>query len=87
MELLSGCRNSGELRIAEKIISRFGIVWPDAASCATALQVYKSVHLSNAIGILDSMIGQTAIAMRLPLHTFNHRHFKAIPGLTTIQPY
>ncbi len=35
----------------------------------------------------DIMIGETALALNLPLHTFNQKHYAAIPNLKTIQPY
>lgn len=87
MELLKGCRNKHELSVAETILSQFRMVWPDAACCAAAYNTYRSVHLTNAIGILDVMIGHTALAMGLPLHTFNQKHFNALTGLVTIRPY
>ncbi len=39
--------------------------------------------------LLDSnlMIGQTALAEGLPLHTFNQRHYQFMDGLATVQPY
>ena len=33
------------------------------------------------------LIGETAVGLGLPLHTFNVRHFRAIPGLQVAQPY
>lgn len=49
--------------------------------------MFRQVHLANAIGILDMLIAHTAIDMNLPLHTFNLKHYAAVPGLQTIQPY
>jgi len=37
--------------------------------------------------MIDALIAATALGLRLPLVTFNARHFSAVPGLTTIQPY
>ena len=37
--------------------------------------------------MLDALIGQMAVALHVPLHTFNQKHYLAIPHLTTIQPY
>lgn len=33
------------------------------------------------------MISETAVALGLPLHTFNQKHYSAIPSLNTVQPY
>jgi predicted nucleic acid-binding protein len=43
--------------------------------------------LSTGISAFDILIGQTAVELGLPLHTFNVKHFRHVPGLTTIQPY
>ena len=44
-------------------------------------------HLSHSIGLLDALIGLTAVAVNLPLYTFNQKHYSMIPNLHTIQPY
>lgn len=36
---------------------------------------------------LDALIGQIAVALRVPLYTFNQKHYRFIPELRTIQPY
>ncbi len=35
----------------------------------------------------DVLIGQTALSLGLPLHSFNQRYYSFIPGAQTIQPY
>jgi predicted nucleic acid-binding protein len=55
--------------------------------CYRALDVFAQHHLSHNVGLLDALIGQTAIALGVPLCTFNHRHCQFIPGLQTTQPY
>ena len=37
-------------------------------------------YLSHGLGILDALIGQMAVALNLPMHTFNQRHYAAIPN-------
>jgi predicted nucleic acid-binding protein len=49
--------------------------------------VFASVHLSHGLGLLDALIGQTAVALQLSLYTFNDKHYTAVPGLQTVQPY
>jgi predicted nucleic acid-binding protein len=34
-----------------------------------------------------ALIGETALALNLPIHTFNQKHYAAIPNLKTVQPY
>ena len=55
--------------------------------CNRALDVFTEYHLSHHAGMLDVLIGQTALAMGMPLHTFNQRHYHFMVGLKTIQPY
>jgi hypothetical protein len=37
--------------------------------------------------MIEALVGQMAVALGLPLHTFNQKHYAAIPGVTTVQPY
>jgi len=55
--------------------------------CDEALSIFSRYHLSHGIGIFDALIGQTAIALNLPLYTFNQKHYDVIPNLRTVQPY
>lgn len=87
LEVLNGCRNARELRAAQAMLSGWSIIWPDPASCDAAFKTFADIHLSNAIGVIDILVAQTAISRNLPLHTFNVKHYAAVPGLQTIQPY
>ncbi|MCS6846631.1 MAG: hypothetical protein RMN52_02825 [Anaerolineae bacterium] len=37
--------------------------------------------------MIDALIAQTAIALDMPLATFNQKHYAAVPQLKTFQPY
>lgn len=87
MELLQGCQNKAEQIKVISILSDFEVVWPLPETCETALQVFAQYHLSHGLGLLDALIGQTAVALNLPLHTFNRKHYATIPNLITISPY
>src|SRR4051812_1098951 len=87
LELFAGAHNAAEQRSVEAMVARFKAKWPTGASRERALQDYRKLHLSNAIGTFDVLIAHTAIELGLPLHTFNVKHFQHVPGLTTIQPY
>jgi predicted nucleic acid-binding protein len=45
------------------------------------------LHLSNGLGLLDSLIAATAVGHGGVLNTFNERHYRMFPGLTTVRPY
>jgi predicted nucleic acid-binding protein len=87
MELIRGCLNGRELAELRKWLARRHIVWIEPAQCQNAYDALTSVSLGNAIGVLDALIAQTAIALDLPLYTFNQRHFKIFPDPSTVCPY
>jgi len=87
MELIQGCRNKVEQERLRRELATYGIVWPVPADCDEALDVFTEYHLSHNAGLLDVLIGQTAVALEVPLYTFNQKHYRFIPGLQTIQPY
>jgi len=37
--------------------------------------------------LLDVLIGQTAVALGMPLHSSIQRHYGFFPGRQTVQPY
>jgi hypothetical protein len=87
MELVQGCRNKGEQEKVERELKTYTIVWPSPTTCSEALSVFANYYLSHGLGILDTLIGQIAVTLNLPLHTFNQKHYAAVPGLETVQPY
>jgi len=87
MELLQGCKNKSDQKKVEKALSGFATVWPSPETCDDAVSVFADFHLSHNLGLLDALIGQTAVALNLPLHTFNRKHYAAIPNLVTTEPY
>jgi predicted nucleic acid-binding protein len=87
MELIQGCRNKAEQDKVQRELAAYGVVWPSATDCDQALEVFAAYRLSHTAGVLDVLIGQTAVALGTPLHTFNQRHYSFIPGVQTIQPY
>ena len=87
MELIQGCRNREEQEKVERDLGGYHVAWPSPETCNQALSVFVRCYLSHGLGILDALIGQMAVALNLPMHTFNQRHYSAIPNLTTVQPY
>ncbi len=87
MELIQGCSNKVELRGLKRFIADFEVIWPSTEICNEALDVFSQYKLSHNLGLLDTLIGQIAVALGLPLHTFNRKHYTVIPKLVTIQPY
>jgi predicted nucleic acid-binding protein len=87
MELLQGCRDLQEQRRVEQELGRFALHWPSAVDCQNAYTDFATHRLSGGLGLLDSLIGHTAVGLHEPLATFNTKHYSAIAGLQTVQPY
>lgn len=87
MEVIHGCQNKQEQQKVESFLSSFELVWPQQPTCARALETFASTHLSHSLGILDALIGHTAVDLSLPLASFNQKHYAPIHGLRLEQPY
>lgn len=87
MEILQGNRNAGEQRRSTRTLSRFTILWLTPIESEGALAIFTKYRLSHGAGILDTIIGYTAITHNLPLMTFNTKHFGYLPGIRVPQPY
>jgi predicted nucleic acid-binding protein len=86
MELIQDARNQREIDDALKLVAPFPVVWPTAADCARALSEF-SIHLAHGLGLIDALIAACAVGLSADLCTFNNKHYRAVPGLVTRQPY
>jgi len=68
-------------------LTTYEIVWPSQDNCNEALNIFTQYYLSHNVGLLDVLIGQTAVELGVPLYTFNQKHYQVIPYLHTVQPY
>ncbi len=87
LELMEGCTTSLAMRRLQKQIASFSIVWSTEQDLNRALAHFPRIWLSHRVDILDVLIAESAIGLGVPLCTFNVRHFRAVPGLVTEQPY
>jgi predicted nucleic acid-binding protein len=87
MELLQGCRNRVEQQSVERELARFALYWPTLPDCQRAYRDFAAFRLSDGLGLLDSLIGHTAVGLNEQLATFNVKHYGPISGLQTMQPY
>ena len=87
MELVQDARNSDEDRKALALVDGLEVVWPSEAECQTALEEFSTLHLSHGLGLLDALIAATAVGHGGVLNTFSERHYRMLPGLTTVRPY
>lgn len=87
MEVIEGCKNRDEVRRVRMLLSPLEVVWPREQDCQQALIDFTQYHLSHNLGLIDSLIAATAVGQGATLCTFNAKHFGAVPGLVTEQPY
>jgi len=87
MELIQAARDANETRKALRLVAPFPVFWPGEADCTRALNDFSSLRLSTGLGLLDALIGATAVGYGATLCTFNVKHYRAIPGLALEQPY
>lgn len=87
MELIQGCQTKIELTNIRKRLAPFQVHWPEADDCNQAVELFTQYHLSHQMGIIDVLIGQSAVSINGSLYTFNKKHYAPIPGLKTVQPY
>ena len=87
MELIAGCRDKIDLSRLQTFLFGLPIMWPSEADCQRGLEHLRDYHLSHRLGLIDALIAATAIGHGATLCTFNVKHFSAVPGLVTKQPY
>lgn len=87
MELIQGAQNTQQVRQALKLVAPMPIVWPTETDCARALSDFSVFHLSHGLGLLDSLIAACALGHSATLCTFNSKHYRAVPGLSILEPY
>jgi len=84
MEPVQGCGDKTEQRKLEAKLKPYRLAWPSSSACDAALNVFTAYYLSHGLGILGALIGQLAVSLGLPLHTFNQKHYESIPDLQIV---
>jgi len=87
MELVQDAHNSRQVRQALKLVAPLPVLWPSEAGCNQALSHFAAYHLSDGLGLIDSLIAACAIGPSAALCTFNVKHYRVVPGLRIEQPY
>jgi predicted nucleic acid-binding protein len=87
MELITGYRNSAELRRLRLFLERFEIRGLSATIGETAVELLYQYRLSHGLLLADALIAATALECGETLYTKNMRHFRMITGLTVVRPY
>ena len=87
IELIEGCANKLDTRRTLSFINRFSVFWPLPEDWERVFETWPQARLSHGVSIGDMLIGECAKGLGVSLHTFNDKHFRAIPNLTLAQPY
>ena len=86
-ELIAGCWDKKELGRLQTFLVGVPIVRRSEADCQRGLEHLRDYNLSQSLGLIDALIAATTIGQGAMLCTFNVKHFSAVPGLVTEQPY
>jgi predicted nucleic acid-binding protein len=73
--------------MARKLVAPLPVAWPTEGDCNRALGLFEQYHLSHRLGLLDALIGATALGLGATLCTFNRKHFRVVPDLAIDKPY
>jgi predicted nucleic acid-binding protein len=87
MELIQDAQNTRQVRAALRLVAPLPVVWPTASDCQRALTDFAVFHVSQGLGLIDALIGAAAVGLSASRCTFNVKHDRMIPGLSTVQPY
>lgn len=87
MELIQDAQNARQVRQVQEMFAPLPIVWPAAADCGVALELFTRLHLSHGLGLIDALIAATALGHSATLCTFNNRHYRSVTNLLQLQPY
>lgn len=87
MEVAGGCRDRDELRRLLRWSEKCIVLWLPINLSQKALREYFGLTLRNAIGAIDMLIAHIALHHGVALYTFNKKHYSAVKGLRTIQPF
>lgn len=84
-ELIAGCRNAGERREIDRMLSHFAVHDIGLAIASLAGEYIRRYGASHGTDALDALIAATAKTRELPLATLNLRHFPMFARLS--RPY
>ena len=87
MELMEGAANRHEMDDVRRFLFPFTLCWPTEDDMIRAHTVYQPLRLAYGIELVDCLIAATATGLGEDLASFNRKHFRAVPGLITVQPY
>lgn len=86
-ELMAGAENRLQMQRIKKLFKPFPLFWPTPGDYRRAIQTFSMAHLSHGSSIADILIGETAVGLGVPIHSFNEKHLNVVPRLEIEKPY
>ena len=86
-EMLAGARNLDELVRTVRFLRSFAVEQVDVADSRLATDLIARLALSSGLSLPDYLIAAQTLNRRALLHTFNVKHYAAVPGLGIAVPY
>jgi predicted nucleic acid-binding protein len=87
MELIQNSQNKQKVQEVLKLVAPLPVVWMTETDCVQALSNFMTYHLSDRLGLIDSLIAACAVGQDATLCTFNVKHYRVVPNLVISQPY
>ncbi len=86
-ELMAGAENRLQMQRIKKLFKPFPLFWPTTGDYRRAIQTFSMARLSHGSSIADILIGETAVGLGIPIHSFNEKHLSVVPRLEIEKPY
>lgn len=87
MEILQGARDRQEQERLVAQLDDYHLVLLKASDSERALRWFEDYHLSHGAGIMDCLIGASALRLGKPFYTLNVKHFRVFPKVNVQKPY
>ena len=79
-ELMDGVENRLQMQRIKKLFEPFPLFWPTSGDYERAVRTFSTARLSHGCSIADILIGETAVGLGVPIHTFNEKHLPLSRG-------
>lgn len=72
--------------VIDQLLAPFQLVPSSSEVAALAGRLARQWRRSHGLGLVDALIGATALSLEIPVLTLNTKPFHCIPGLLVITP-
>lgn len=86
-EVIEGCGNKPQQRVAIKILKKFELIPITNDDVEWATTALLDFYLKGNVEPFDCFIASTAHRLQIPLYTGNLKHFTPLLGKLAVKPY